>query len=184
MKVSIHQPNFMPWCPFFQKMELADVFVIMGNCQYEKGGYQNRFKYGEKWLTMSVQRGMTSIVDKRYAFPSRDWASLKERCATYKDKISIFDDCISENLFETNVSIIKRAKELLNIKCEIVYDYPTKLRSTERLVDICKRYSARTYISGVSGAQYLDRCLFQDADISLEFQRSEDMVKKTLIEVI
>jgi len=28
MIVTIHQPNFVPWYPFFQKIEQVDVFVV------------------------------------------------------------------------------------------------------------------------------------------------------------
>ena len=27
MVISIHQPNFIPWYPFFQKMKKSDIFV-------------------------------------------------------------------------------------------------------------------------------------------------------------
>ena len=56
--------------------------------------------------------------------------------------MNLFDDCISESVAITNTKIILRACELLNIKTEIVFDYPTELKSTERLVDIIKKYGA------------------------------------------
>ena len=51
MRVSIHQPNFVPWYPFFQKIKEVDVFVILKECQFEKNGYQNRFNFNDKWYT-------------------------------------------------------------------------------------------------------------------------------------
>ena len=64
MIISIHQPNFMPWNPFFEKIQQSDLFVFLTHCQFEKGGYQNRFNYNNKWYTMSTSRGLIPIIDK------------------------------------------------------------------------------------------------------------------------
>ena len=58
MKIAIHQPNFMPWYPFFQKVESADIFVILSNCQFEKNNFQNRFNIDDRWYTMSTNKGL------------------------------------------------------------------------------------------------------------------------------
>lgn len=184
MKIAIHQSNFMPWYPFFQKMDSADVFVIMGNCQYEKGGYQNRFNIDNVWLTMSVGKGIMPIVEKKYVNPHRDWERIKKTCHLYKKELSLFESCISESLFDTNSAIIEKIRDVLGIKCRIVYDYPTSLTSTERLIDICKKNSADTYVSGISGAKYLDTSLFAANGIKLKYQKKEDMLKRSILEVI
>ena len=64
MRISIHQPNFVPWYPFFQKIKEVDVFVILKECQFEKNGYQNRFNFNNKWYTMSVKKGLELMRDK------------------------------------------------------------------------------------------------------------------------
>ena len=69
MRVSIHQPNFVPWYPFFQKIKEVDIFVILKECQFEKNGYQNRFNFNDKWYTMSVKKGLEPIRDKVYIDP-------------------------------------------------------------------------------------------------------------------
>ena len=65
MIVAIHQPNFIPWLPFFDKMAAADVFVILSECQFEKNGFQNRFQRNG-WNTMSVASGLAPIREKQY----------------------------------------------------------------------------------------------------------------------
>ena len=40
MRVAIHQPNFFPWYPYFEKILRADIFVILQNCQFEKNNFQ------------------------------------------------------------------------------------------------------------------------------------------------
>ena len=61
MVISIHQPNFFPWYPFFQKMEMSDKFIILSNCQFEKNGFQNRFNLDSNWHTMSTFKGLVNI---------------------------------------------------------------------------------------------------------------------------
>ena len=70
MIVTIHQPNFIPWYPFFQKMEQADLFILLGHCQFEKNGFQNRFQLENTWNTLSVKKGKEPIVEKEYINPS------------------------------------------------------------------------------------------------------------------
>ncbi len=75
--VSIHQPNFFPWYPFFHKLKQADMFVILENCQFEKNNYQNRFNLGGKWYTMSTNKHLLPIVEKKYSNHLEDWAKIK-----------------------------------------------------------------------------------------------------------
>ena len=58
MIVTIHQPNFVPWTGYFDKMVRADVFVLLDTVPFTKGGFQNRVKVkghdGPQWLTVPV----------------------------------------------------------------------------------------------------------------------------------
>ena len=77
MKIAIHQPNFLPWYPFFQKIKEVDRFIILGHCQFEKNGFQNRFNLDNKWHTLSIQKGLDPIVSKTYLNPFKDWNKIK-----------------------------------------------------------------------------------------------------------
>lgn len=184
MIVSIHQPNFMPWYPYFQKMQQADVFVILENCQFQKNGFQNRFKMNDTWHTMSTTKRLIPINEKPYLNHQKDWLKIKTKLAEYSEILNQFDYCISDNLANTNIKIIKKVKNLLKIDTKIVLDYPTDYRSTERLVDICKKNNATTYLSGISGKKYLNIDLFKKEKIEVIFQKEEDMIKKSIIQIL
>ena len=58
MIVSIHQPQYLPWLGYFDKIDRADVFVLLDTVQYKKNEWQNRNRIktarGAQWLTVPV----------------------------------------------------------------------------------------------------------------------------------
>ena len=184
MIITIHQPNFFPYYPFFQKMEDSDIFVILTHCQFEKNNFQNRFNLNGKWYTMSTNKGLDPINTKKYLYSSKDWNVIKNLLPEYKNILGLFDECVSDSLSQTNSNIIIKIKEFLNIKTEIVFDYQTNLTSTDRLVDICLKYGVKTYMSGVSGKKYLDITKFNDNGINVIFQQEETMIKIPILEIL
>jgi len=36
MIIAIHQPQYLPWIGYFDKIDRSDVFVLLGNVQYKK----------------------------------------------------------------------------------------------------------------------------------------------------
>ena len=57
MKIVIHQPNYLPWLGFFDKINLADCFVILDDAKMSKSNkylYQRKIKCPTGALTLSV----------------------------------------------------------------------------------------------------------------------------------
>jgi hypothetical protein len=59
MIVAIHQPQYLPWLGYFDKMLKADVFCYLDNVQYKKNEWQNRnrIKTAQGWHSTSMRRG-------------------------------------------------------------------------------------------------------------------------------
>ena len=61
MIVSIHQPNYLPWLGFFDKIKRSDLFVIFDDVQFPRGkkhfGHRNQIKTpnGTKWLSVPIK---------------------------------------------------------------------------------------------------------------------------------
>lgn len=183
MKISIHQPNFMPWYPFFQKIIGSDIFVILQHCQFEKNNFQNRFNVADKWHTMSVNKGLESIIDKRYINHIKDWNKIKINLSQYD--LNVFDGCIYDELAKTNINIILKIIEILDIKTKIVYDYKTELKSSERLIDLIHNYDCDTYLSGAGARKYLNIEDFEKNNIKILFQDDiQNIVKEPIIKII
>lgn len=65
--VAIHQPNFLPWLGFFDKLAHADVFVVLDSVQFprtSKGTWINRVKLlvadRAQWATVPIVRAQGS----------------------------------------------------------------------------------------------------------------------------
>lgn len=127
-------------------MAMADIFIILGNVQFEKNNYQNRYLLNEKnaWVTKSVSSGIDIIRNKKYA-----------------DEIPLLD---------LNMAWISCIRMTLGIKTRIVNDYPTTLTKTERLIELIKFHDGDTYITNPSAKdKYLDEDLMRHSDIEIEY---------------
>src|SRR3989344_2549613 len=58
MIVTIHQPEYLPYLGFFERLLHADTFVLLDTVQFQRGGFINRNRIrtpeGWKWLTVPV----------------------------------------------------------------------------------------------------------------------------------
>jgi len=177
MRVAIHQPNFIPWRPFFQKMAAVDMFVILTYAQFNREHYQHRFKYQDRWYTMGVRdvRHPDLIRNRMYANAEDDWAKIKRRLPQFAAWFNQFDDCICPSLLTTNFKIILRMAELLGVNSDrIIYDPIPSCAGTDRLVEICRCLGAKTYLAGRSGANYMEPEKFAEAGIAVEYQTVTD----------
>lgn len=181
MKIlTAHQPNLCPYGGMLEKIEQADICVLLGYVQFNYQLYQNRFRADSNWFTMSVVRehGFQLIRQKKYLNPDRDWSVIKRLWP----KLDIFDQHVSTNLWAMNTGIIEQSMKIFNIKTELVSDYETHLKSTDRLIDLCKTFGADRYLSGPSGKRYLNEEAFDMAGIQLKFHEVTD--KRPLVDMI
>src|SRR5436190_10333101 len=56
MLIAIHQPHYLPWLRYFEKIARSDIFIVLDDVQYEKNGFQNRnkIKTGQGWMYLTV----------------------------------------------------------------------------------------------------------------------------------
>ena len=200
MIVGIHQPNYLPYLGFFDKMMKADLFVIYDNAQFEKGEFQHRNRiriyHGWKWLTVPVEKKQAPINQIRIKNEVTTWkgvkwadAHFKDICDNYKDTTyySVYEKEIKEiyekkydRLVELNMELINFLIKAFDIDVEIMFssEFGFTSKSTERLVEIVEALGSDTYLSGPKGRDYLGVSLFEKKDIKVEFHDFKHPVYK------
>lgn len=168
MKITIHQPEHFPYLGFFQKMQSADLFVILDDVQYTKGNFQNRNKFKnlngvDEWFTIELQSSANKFnINEVLVNKQTKWKSVivKKLQNTFKQDFSFIYDY--EKLIDINMASINYCREKLNINTPIIYSSELNINSTSsrRLADICNKLNATEYISGMGGKSYLDESIF------------------------
>ena len=184
--VSIHQPNYLPYLGFFDKMSKSDIFVIYDDSQFNSRDYHHRNKIrtseGWKWLTTPVVEEKTSInkikIKNIDNWENKHFTAIRANYlkskyfSEYSDTMREIYNSKYEYLINLNVKLINFIKECFEIKTKIIYSSELLLRSksTEKLIDIVKACGGDTYLSGIGGYNYINEGLFKEADIALVFQ--------------
>ncbi len=197
MIVAIHQPNYLPYLGFFEKMIQADIFVIYDDAQFNKEDFQHRNKikifHGCKWLTVPVEKKLISLkeitiknevmkkgikwfeshynnIDLNYNRTPHYSLYKKDMEAIYMKK--------HEKLIDLNMELIKFLMNAFNIKKKLIYssELNHKSNSTQRLIDIVESIGGDTYLSGAMGRNYLDLTLFERKGIEVKFQEFKPIV--------
>lgn len=184
MKISIHQPNYLPWLGYFHKIALADVFVFLDDVQFSKGSYTNRVKVaGGRWLTLPVRVNLgDSIREVRPSKPNWVRSHLDFLRNTYRhtpfyktifqDIEGMYEAVDRESLCETNISLVRAICLCLGINPRFLRSSELNVdaRSDERLIEIVRRVDhSGVYISGKGGAKYQDPEKFSSAGLDLQY---------------
>ena len=189
MIISIHQPQYLPWDNFFKKIKKSDCFIFLDNVEFQKNGLQNRNQIktsnGPIWLTVPIKQKLGQKISDVEIDNSKDWK--KKHWKTINEnynKSKYFDNFKGNfqniflsnwnNLSELNIKIILEILMILNIKTKIykASDLKVKGKSTELLVNLCKKINSKTYISGEGGENYLELEKFKEAGIQVIFEKN------------
>lgn len=189
MRVTIHQPEFAPWLGFFHKVSLADALILLDDVQFRKNYFQNRncirLGDGMQWLTVPVEHcGLpTKIHEVRIARAANPgWIQRMEtillqayRGAPYPKLMDEFFELLSradDRLVSVTAPVIRWMLECFSLNPKILSSssLPTTATGSRRILELCLAAGASTYLSGVSGRDYLDLESFERAGIQVEFQ--------------
>lgn len=193
MIVSIHQPNYLPYLGFFNKLKNSDLFIIFDTAQYVKNDFHNRNRIrtpqGEVYLTIPIpskdcylKRICEVNLPQDTKWALKHWKSieLNYKRAPHFDEYSKFFRELYSNppkyLLELNESIINYLLKSFNIKTKIIkaseLDLDYSMKSNDLLIDMLKKVGATEYISGKGrgGEHYVDIPKFESVGIKFRFQ--------------
>ncbi|PKH37652.1 WbqC-like protein family protein [Nocardioides alpinus] len=166
MKVTIHQPDLLPYSGFWFKMATSDVFVLSVHDQFQKHGYQRRVTMRGTWCSHQLvgrpsmvpintvevadgwQRRIVDVIQGRYAgstYFSTRGNELTEQIL----------DCEGRLLHEVNVAMIEIVRSMLGITTPLVVTEPPARAGTERLIEQVQMVGGTSYLAGQGGRAYM-----------------------------
>jgi hypothetical protein len=110
MIIGIHQPNYLPYLGFFDKMKKSDIFVIYDDAQFKKGEFQHRNRIriyqGWKWLTVPVEKKLVPIKEIRIKNEVATWKGVGWADAHFKDIRDNYKDTPYYSIHEEEIKMI------------------------------------------------------------------------------
>lgn len=190
MIVSIHQPAYLPWLGYCERVARSDVHVVLDHVQFEKNSFVNRNRVrsaaGPCWLTVPVRTsgrfGDLPInrlaIDNTSDWRRKHWRTLAQayaRAPHFAEHAAFFEGIYARPWTEL-APLCKETTDYLLAALGI--DIPRVASSTlgvagakdELVLNICRRLGATTYLSGALGRDYLKPERFAEAGIELVFQ--------------
>lgn len=189
--VVIHQPDFLPWLGFFDRLARADLYIALDHVQFVSGGsrswtHRDRIKTpaGARWLSLSVQNAPlgTAIREVRLAAGTRwreqNLSLLREnyrQTPHFGDLFPLIEALYrrtDERLVDMNLASIDLLQGLLAIEIPRVLSSSLAPRgsSNEMLVDLLRKCGATHYLSGLGARAYFDGRPFADAGVEVLWQ--------------
>tara|TARA_Y100000034_G_C6906353_1_gene420746 strand:+ start:4888 stop:5574 length:687 start_codon:yes stop_codon:yes gene_type:complete len=191
MKVSIHQPNFMPWCGFFNKISESDVFVILDDVKCSKNSFFNRNKFSSGdnsfWLTIPLSKASysknivdvcasdTRWIDKHIRYFELEHGKTSENkiIETIIERYNDFKLSDIKNICDFNIFLIQDFIEFLNIGVKVIrssnMNIDKDVKKSDRVIEIVKKAGGTSYISGEGAKSYQDEKDFFDNEIELRY---------------
>lgn len=188
MRVAIIQSAYIPWKGFFDLVGRTDLYVVLDGAQYVKRHWHNRNRImtpnGPIWLTIPVatkSRFEQPIDEVTFAEPWADkhWRSIEmayrkspffgEEAPTLKALYETAERL--ERLTDVNTLFLQALMKRLDIPTKMVRDseFTPQGKQTARLLDICRKTGAISYLSGPSARDYFEESSFAAAGIAVEW---------------
>ncbi|MBT4731924.1 WbqC family protein [Candidatus Woesearchaeota archaeon] len=199
MIISIHQPAYIPWLGYFDKIIRSDVFIYLDTVQLEKKGfmYKNKIKTPQGEYLLVVPLKTKGYMDKMLKEVEIDnfkkWQKLHLKNIFFNYKKSFFFDELYpkiENLYQQDFKLFSDLAyehllfwlQELDINTKIVKSSDLNINSKKSNLnlDICKYFDADEYISGALGREYLDEGSFKEEGVNIKYQDYQHPVYQQL----
>jgi hypothetical protein len=186
--LAAHQPQYLPWLGYFEKIDRADRFVLLDTVQFKKNEWQNRNRIrtadGWAWLTVPVHYRFPMRIDEVRIDDATPWrrkqiASVRQAYARAPHKAPLFDGLETllakpvRGLADLNAKSVFLLAGLLGIRTPMVPASllpPMPEQADERLIALCRHFGCSTYLAGAGGRDYMNLDAWRAAGIAVEFQ--------------
>lgn len=174
MKVTIHQPEHLPWLGLLAKIAASDLWIVLDSVPYRKNYFQNRNRIltqdAPTWLTVPVvadsnthirdvtisadpnwKRKYLGRLDQAYPAPSQS-----ELLAPLTETIEAATP--GDPLLQLNLRLTDWLCDRFGVRTERVLasELEASGRKSELIRNLCLAAGSTEYIAGPSGRDYLD----------------------------
>jgi hypothetical protein len=182
--IAIHQPEYFPWLGFLHKARRADLLVLLDHVQFDRSSLQHRARVAGPgpllWLTIPFVHRFpqrldeVTVADPRFA--TRHWKTL-QACygrapgwAQVAPRLEQLFHQAPERLLDATLPSVTVLLEAFGVTTPTVRASALAARGdkAELVLAICRELGATRYLSGRTGATYLDAERFRQAGIALE----------------
>lgn len=192
MMLTAHQPAYLPWLGYFQKMMLSDEYIILDDVQFEKNSFINRNKIktsnGAVWMTIPIltkgykEKTISDMeINNTVKWRKKHWLTLlnnykkapffSQYCDFFEDMYAKKWDTLVDLLTYSNQFFIKE----LNIETDFIKlsDLNIKSKKQDLIIDLCKERGSNNFIFGSQGRDYVEKEKFDNERIEICFQNYE-----------
>jgi|ERR1700730_1337803 len=189
MRIAIMQPYFLPYVGYFQLMAAVDKFVLLDDVNFINRGWINRNRIWSngiaEWITLPlVKASQNRLIGELEILPDDGWkAKLLRKAensyprASYAENaLKLFAAIVSEAEGHLSTFLSHTLRRINNYLGVSVNMEPTSsvypkdgLRGQDRILDICRRERADTYVNLPGGQKLYSRESFKAAGIELAF---------------
>jgi hypothetical protein len=189
MKIAIMQPYFFPYIGYFQLINAVDKFVIYDDVNYINKGWINRNNLlvnGKAALyTVPLEgAGQNKKINELNVVKEDKWKiKLLRTIQQNYTKAPFFSAIYSlvegellkneETISRLNFNCIRTVSNYLEIKTEFVASTTiyanASLKGQYRIIDICEKENAESYINPIGGVEIYTLDLFRQKKIGLSF---------------
>jgi hypothetical protein len=187
--IGIMQPYFFPYIGYWQLIHAVDRFVILDDVNYVVRGWVNRNRLlinrAPSYITVPLQQASQNkhICDTMIV-SSRTWRDKLTKTVEYTYRNTPhFDEVFpvvehlirypAENLADYLAYQLQTLSRLLGISTDFVVTSRiygnNEIAGQERVLDICRREGATTYINAQGGQKLYGTDAFSSAGIDLRF---------------
>lgn len=191
MKVGVMQPYLFPYLGYFHLMDAVDLFVILDDVKFSKGGWVNRNRIlvgGEiKWITAPISSTENLICDKTYRTSEKFFRQLRttisqsySKTAGLSSVIEIIDHwegLDSANVSDVNMAMLRgvsnrvssRLPEFISVSS---LGLNSDLNGQEKVIAAVKKLDGSNYVNLPGGQNLYDADKFADQGVELSFVSS------------
>lgn len=187
MRVTIHQPQFLPWLGYLDKIDQADLFILLDTVQFKKHEWQNRNRIrtakGWQWLTVPVLQHFRQRIDEVLINPTAVWKTQHLRAleihyarapyrSRYLPQLRELYSASWKTLSDLNKATVHWLLKAYGISTPIhsAADYAARDEPTDRLIDLCRAVGATAYLAGPGAEHYMNKLRFESSGVRLDIQ--------------